>query len=94
MSIQFHWDTRKANRNKKRHRVTFAEAATVFRDPLAFIFDDEDHSEEEYREIIIGQSNRNRLLMVSFIERNDAIRIISARKADRGELKDYEKTKR
>ncbi len=94
MSIQFHWDTRKAVINKKKHRVTFAEAATVFRDPSAFIFDDEDHSEEECREIITGHSNQNRLLMVSFIERNDAIRIISARKADRGEREDYAKTKR
>ena len=93
MSVQFQWDTQKAVRNKKRHRVTFAEAATVFRDPLAFIFDDEEHSEEEYREIIIGHSSRNRLLIVSFTERNDAIRIISARKADRGEREDYGRTR-
>ncbi len=75
-------------------RGNFGEAATVFRDPLAFIFDDEDHSEEEYREIIIGHSIRHRLLIVSFTERGDVIRIISARKADRDEREDYENAKR
>jgi uncharacterized DUF497 family protein len=94
MSVQFQWDAQKAVRNKKKHRVTFIEAATVFRDPLALIFDDEEHSEEEYREIIIGHSSRNRLLIVSFTERHDAIRIISARKADREERDDYGRTKR
>jgi len=93
MNIQFQWDTQKADRNARKHRVTFVEAATVFRDPLAFIFDDEDHSEEEYREIIIGHSVRHRLLVVSFTERGDVIRIISARKADREEREDYENAK-
>ncbi len=94
MSIQFQWNAQKAVKNKKKHRVTFEEAATVFRDPLAFIFDDKEHSQDEYREIIIGHSSKNRLLIVSFTERNDAIRIISARKADRGEREDYGRTKR
>jgi len=93
MSVQFQWDAQKATRNAKKHRVTFAEATTVFRDPLAFIFDDEEHSEEELREIIVGHSNRNRLLVVSFTERNDVIRIISDRKADREEREDYESAK-
>ncbi len=66
----------------------------VFRDPLAFIFDDEEHAEEEYREIIIGHSSRNRPLVVSFTERGDVIRIIGARKADREEREDYESAKR
>jgi uncharacterized DUF497 family protein len=94
MDIQFQWDARKAARNVRKHRVTFAEAATVFRDPLAFIFDDEDHSEEEYREIIIGRSIRQQLVVVSFTERGDVIRIISARKANREERGDYESAKR
>jgi len=94
MNIQFQWDAQKAARNEKKHRVTFAEAVTVFRDPLAFIFDDEEHSEEEYREIIIGHSIQHRLLIVSFTERGDVIRIISARKADREEREDYESAKR
>lgn len=71
MSVRFQWDPQKAANNARRHRVTFAEAATVFQDPLAFIFDDEDHSVEELREIIVGHSSQNRLLVVSFIERED-----------------------
>jgi len=94
MSIQFQWNAQKAARNVRKHHVTFAEAAMVFRDPLAFIFDDEEHSEEEYREIIIGHSIRHQLLVVSFTERGDVIRIISARRADREEREGYENAKR
>lgn len=80
MSIQFAWDSKKAALNVKKHEgVTFEEAVTVFREPLASIFDDEAYSEEEFREFIIGYSSRNRLLIVSFVERDDVIRIISAR---------------
>ena len=95
MSLQFQWHPKKAATNARKHKgVTFEEAATVFRDPLASIFDDPNHSDQEYRELIIGHSNRNRLLIVSFTERNDVIRIINARKADAGEHEDYEKAKR
>jgi uncharacterized DUF497 family protein len=52
--MRFEWDAKKAATNLKKHRVSFDEAITVFRDPLAVIVDDEDHSEEECREIIIG----------------------------------------
>jgi uncharacterized DUF497 family protein len=61
MSLEFEWDEDKASSNEKKHQVTFAEAATVFADPLAAIFDDVAHSEEEQREIIIGHSAENRL---------------------------------
>jgi uncharacterized DUF497 family protein len=94
MSVRFQWDPQKAASNAKKHRVTFAEAAGVFQDPLAFIFDDEDHSVEEQREIIVGHSSQNRLLVVSFTERDDVIRIISARRADRQEREDYENAER
>lgn len=94
MGIRFQWDPQKAVRNAQKHGVTFAEAATVFQDPLAYIFDDEKHSEQEYRELIIGHSNQSRLLIVSFTERANRIRIISARKADQGEREDYEDAKR
>jgi uncharacterized DUF497 family protein len=94
MSLQFQWDAQKAASNARKHRVTFEEALTVFRDPIAFIFDDEEHSEEEHREIIIGHSIRNRLLVVSFTERRDLIRIIGARRADREERENYESAKR
>lgn len=94
MSIRFQWDPDKATRNDSKHGVPFLEAATVFHDPLAFIFDDEEHSVEEYREIIIGHSKRERLLVVAFTERDDVIRIISARKANQRERKGYETTRR
>ncbi len=90
MSLEFEWDEDKAASNRKKHRVTFEEAATVFADPLAAIFDDEVHSEEEQREIIVGHSAENRLLLVSFTERAGAIRIISARRATKRERRDYE----
>ena len=90
MSLEFEWDKDKASSNQKKHRVTFEKAATVFADPLAAIFDDEVHSDEEQREIIIGHSAENRLLLVCFTEREAAIRIISARRATKKERGDYE----
>jgi hypothetical protein len=90
MSVEFEWDEDKAASNKKKHQVSFEEAATVFADPLAAIFDDEIHSADEQREIIVGHSEKNRLLVVSFTERAGAIRIISARQATKRERKDYE----
>jgi uncharacterized DUF497 family protein len=94
MSLEFEWDQDKATSNQKKHRVTFEEAATIFADPLAAIFDDEAHSEEEQREIIIGHSADNQLLLVCFTERAGAIRIISARRATKRERRDYEENPR
>jgi uncharacterized DUF497 family protein len=94
MSLEFEWDEDKAASNQKKHRVTFEEAATVFADPLAAIFDDEVYSEEEQREIIIGHSAESQLLLVCFTERAGAIRIISARRATKRERRDYEENPR
>ena len=95
MSLRFAWDSNKALRNSGKHDgVTFEEASTVFYDPLAYIFDDDEHTGEEYRELIIGHSRRNRLLIVAFTERNDVVRIISARKVNLAEQKIYEQTSR
>jgi uncharacterized DUF497 family protein len=74
----------------RRHGVSFEEATSVFSNPLARIFGDEDHAIEEQREIIIGHSDLERLLLVSFTAREDVIRFISARRATRNERKDYE----
>ena len=90
MSLEFECDPKKASTNQAKHGVTFTEAATVFADSLAVIFDDPAHSDEESRELIVGHSNKNRLLIVSFTERDDALRIIRARKATKQERKDYE----
>jgi uncharacterized protein len=70
--------------------VTFEEAASVFSEPVAAIFDDEVHSIDEQREIIIGHSAKSRIVVVSFTERDGAIRIISARKVTKRERKDHE----
>ena len=88
--MEFEWDDTKAASNQAKHYVSFEEAQTVFTNPLAVIFDDEEHSDDEKREIIIGHSQTNRLLLVSFTERSNAIRIISAREATRHERKEYE----
>jgi len=91
MPVKFEWDGDKAALNVTKHGVTFDEASTVFGDPFAVIFDDEEHSLDEIREIIIGHSILERLLLVSFTERGeDTVRIISVRKATKGERKDYE----
>ncbi len=90
MDFTFEWDGEKARGNYTKHRVTFAEAATIFGDPLAQTFDDPLQSTAEERSIIIGLSERRRLLRVSFTERGDSIRIISAREAEPRERRAYE----
>jgi hypothetical protein len=91
MTIQFEWDRDKAAANLRKHGVSFDEAGTVFNDALARIFDDGDHSADEAREIIIGHSILNRLLLVCFTERRqDVIRVFSARCATRKERRKYE----
>jgi uncharacterized DUF497 family protein len=91
MSFEFEWDAAKAAENLKKHGVAFEEALTVFGDPLARIIDDPDHSVDEKREIIIGHSGQQRLLLVSFIERPPKVRIIGARRATRREREEYER---
>lgn len=88
--MQFEWDPTKAAANLSMHRVSFDEAKTVFDDPLSIDFYDPDHSDEEHRYIIIGESQQGRLLMVSYTERNDTIRIISSREVTPAERKEYE----
>jgi hypothetical protein len=93
--MKFSWDPRKAESNLRKHGVAFDEAITVFSDPQAYIFDDLSHSEEEHREIIIGFSVLSRLVLVCFVEREeDVIRVISASRATKVEIKDYEKNAR
>jgi uncharacterized protein len=72
------------------HGVSFEEALTVFANPMERIFDDEDHSFEEQREIIIGHSAKERLLVVCFTSQGESVRIFSARKATSAERKDHE----
>jgi uncharacterized protein len=81
------WQGEKESRE---NRVSFEEAVTVFADPLARIFDDDAHSGDDRREIIVGNSSEPRLLLVAFVETEGGIRLLSARKATRRERKDYE----
>lgn len=90
MPLEFEWDPKKSEANRRKHGVTFEEAALVFGDPLAAIFFDEYHSTGETRELIIGRSEQDRILVIVFTERNSRIRIIGARRATRKERWDYE----
>jgi uncharacterized protein len=88
--MQFEWDQDKATRNQSKHSVSFEEAKTVFDDPLYVDFYDPDHSEDEERYLIVGESNQRRLLIVSYTERGDSVRLISAREVTRTERGAYE----
>ncbi len=88
--MEFEWDAKKAVANERKHGVSFHEAATVFGDPLAITFSDPDQSQGEFRFITFGSSWFNRLLVVSHADRDERIRIISARRATRRERRIYE----
>ncbi|MFV9503383.1 MAG: BrnT family toxin [Oscillochloridaceae bacterium umkhey_bin13] len=90
MDVQVEWDEEKARANVKKHAITFAEAATVFLDPFLLTFPDDLHSDIEERFISIGQSDRQRLILVVHTDRGTAIRIISARKPTAKERITYE----
>lgn len=88
--MKFEWDENKAAKNSSKHGVSFNEAETVFDDPLYVDFYDPGHSENEERYLIIGESSRGRLLIVSYTERRDVVRIISSREVTRVERETYE----
>lgn len=88
--MKFEWDENKAARNLSKHRVSFEEAKTVFKDPLYVDFYDPDHSDDEERYIIVGESNQERILIVSYTQRGNSIRLISAREVTRAEREAYE----
>lgn len=90
MALRFEWDKSKADSNLRAHGVSFHEATTVFADPLSITISDPDHSVAEMRFIDIGLSHRGRLLVVSYTERGNRIRPISARLATRNERRQYE----
>jgi len=90
VGLRFEWDPDKADSNLQKQYVSFLEAATVFGDRLGGIIDDPDHSTTEARFLIMGVSEKSRLLVVVFTEENDTIRIISARQASKSERHQYE----
>ena len=88
--MRFEWDPGKATENLARHGVSFEEAATVFRDALSTTGADPDHSFDEDRFITFGVSTAGRLLAIAHTDRDDTIRIISARPATPSERAIYE----
>jgi uncharacterized DUF497 family protein len=90
--VQFEWDPDKARRNRRKHGATFEEAATVFSDPLAVTYPDPDHSLSEQRFITAGMSGAGRVLIVAHVDRDENVRIISARLTTPTERKYYEET--
>jgi uncharacterized DUF497 family protein len=88
--VHFEWDPAKAARNVSKHGVSFDEASTVFGDPLAGTILDPRHSGDEPRFVTIELSMSRRLIIVAHMEREDRIRIISARRATRRERRTYE----
>ena len=91
MALRFTWDARKAAANRRKHRVTFEEAATAFGDPLSLTIADPDHSAEEDRFVLLGMSSQRRLLVVVHVDQGaDEYRLISARPATRRERRQYE----
>ena len=90
--MRIEWDPKKARANHSKHNVTFEEAATALRDPMAATGADPDHSIGEDRYVTFGISEKGRLLVVAHTEWTDSIRIISARKANKREREIYEET--
>jgi uncharacterized DUF497 family protein len=88
--MDFEWSPAKATANRRKHRVSFGDAASVFGDPLAYTFADPDHSEGEERWLTLGTSESGLLLVVSHAEHDGRVRIISARRATAHERKIYE----
>ncbi|MBQ7500962.1 MAG: BrnT family toxin [Clostridia bacterium] len=89
--ISFEWDNNKNELNKKKHGISFEEAKTVFYDDDAIVFDDPDHSIEEERFLILGVTFNEKLCIVShcYRDKDNVIRLISARKATRIEAMVY-----
>lgn len=91
--FEFDWDNRKAVSNLAKHKVSFAEGASVFMDSFAVTYPDGEHSSGEARFLTFGMSDRHRMLVVSHVESTRGIRIISVRRVTREERKIYEKSR-
>jgi len=88
--VQFEWDRKKAATNYRKHKISFDEAVTVFYDPLSATFNDPEHSSWRRAVHYFGYSSTRRLLVVSYTERGDGIRVISARLANTKEKRRHE----
>ncbi len=88
--MYFEWDNKKAVANLKKHGVSFQEGATIFVDPLAITFEDPDHSIGEHRLLTFGNTSNGKLVIVSNVETNLSMRIISVRLMTTQEKRIYE----
>ncbi len=88
--MDFEWDDAKAESNEQKHGVSFVEAMTIFADTLSLTGYDPDHSDDEDRYVTMGLSATGRLLIVAHTDRDQKVRLISARQASRAERRDYE----
>jgi uncharacterized protein len=88
--LDFEWHPPKARANLKKHNVSFEEARTIFGDKKHIVVSDLEHSFDEARCLAIGRSDQGRLLTMCFTARQNRIRIISARLAERWERREYE----
>jgi hypothetical protein len=94
VGYEFEWDPIKTATNLRDHGVSFEEASSVFADPLAMLMADPDHSIDEERYVLLGESSQRNLLVVAFAERPARTRLISAREATRHERRQYEEGKK
>ena len=88
--MEFEWEAEKDQQNQVKHGVSFEEASTVFGDPLALTINDPDHSWEEQRFLTTGYTTGQRLVIVSHVDREERIRLISARSVTTAERRNYE----
>ena len=89
--MKFKWDPAKAENNVRKYGVSFDDATSVLKDPLALIFDDVEHSQKEKREIVIGMSKAQKKLLTCIVVRlEDTVHFISARPATHGEASHYD----
>jgi uncharacterized DUF497 family protein len=91
MGLIFEWDPKKAADNRRKHRVTFEEAKSIFGDPYELMVSDAVHSHDEQRCVSVGESGKGRLLLTVYTQIENVIRLISAREADRKEIAEYRK---
>jgi len=90
MGYEFEWDPAKERTNRRKHKVSFDEATTVFADPFSLNMPDPSHSEREERFVVLGRSSKARLLIVAYPERGRRTRLISARRASPTERRLYD----
>jgi uncharacterized protein len=90
-AIQFNWDPARAAKNLEKYGISFDDAVTLFKDPLALYYDDPEHSQKAKRELVIGKSKTSEKLLTCFFERSEqAIEIISVRASTHGERQNYD----